>query len=417
MEELQSFLKIFGANSWSYIKELADYFSDQNKFYNNMFIKDEDEQWKQLAFYTVFFICFTYVLTGLEIRPIAQKLYIILLFQTTIDLIPIIFTVIFSNKIFKKNFNLKIIIVRYIFFIICTVMFITPFAFFPYYIYLKTQEYEWYFLSNLLIVLLSVYRIIYFGYLLFNNLKQMFTWFLSVVFSYNVIVSAIVIVYSLFSFDTFLSEKWDDLIESDEPYKEWNNVNNLLDESSYRKVPCYKVYYKLDKRTDGNYVYLSDKIKSNKCFDYFDVAISNATMSGELMTKMANNKIVLTKKLDSLKFDRNKQIFKNNLKYYDSYLEEISRKEDTTMALCNIHLGNSSKIVRHIYLYKLKFNLVEMNANLLEQEIEIYKSKYRAEIPLKCFSFAMFGPTLGIIKIVEYFTPSEDLDEKNKQME
>lgn len=364
------------------LSELPRFYFKPKLFFQYFFQKENKEKVIQLVVYSFFIILLGYV----SIEDADWKFLIKALLYETFALITLIIVLWLANRATALLGGKRIETEDIVLFSILIKLLIAPFQILFFGLFIFHENYNYFFIQNLVILLLYFYYLVFSSYIFQDKLKFVVANIVANILILNIILG----VQKLVSIDNYYA--------SESPYTEDQILKERVDLgkdiSDYYSVPSHRILYKMK---EGN---LSHFLITHP----LDTISRGNFEESESYHKSLKEKIpLLDSMIEQSNFIRNQEFFKETKSLYISIDSLMDKKviEYTSKDIekNTVHMSSDSKMLYN-ELHIRTPDYIQINAyKLLEQQIDLERNSYYAFLPLI---------------ISEYFVPIFLLFEKDK---
>jgi hypothetical protein len=297
---LNDLISTFGKdNLFKWFFELPNFYLRPTKYFKQFFLKSKEEKISISFIYTFTIVILLYVFSESSIKEITKVMII------EIGILFIAFSILYVNKsVLDSIFKTKTKTSNIIYFLLITKILSIPFQLTFYFLFEKTEMYEFLLIHNSIIVLLLIFVVMYSNKILYDRIYQILIGIVLNLILYNGFIISI----QYLRFDKYVFN-YENPLFVDPVYKEFETKLLTLD-SLTNELPREKFLLKIRNEHYLTYTFEKDSISSivNK--------INTTLKKGNsfkinILTKLNKNTITV----DSLKYHRNKELYSELMKY------------------------------------------------------------------------------------------------------
>lgn len=356
-----------------FIKELPIFYLKPNSFFRKFYKKEFEEKFLQVLFYIILLIFLGYFsiqdislreLVGFVIFELSSLFTTILILSASFHVISI-----YTNYTFSLQ--------KVTFFSVLAKILIAPFQIVFFGLFVTFENYNYYFIHNLIVLVLYIYIFFYSANIFYKRLRHIAAGIFLNIFFLNILIFGLSL-SSIDEYSTFESQYYVDQIlkeraEKGEPIK------------NYFKYPTHRILWKKDGKTVPYYTF---KVPVDT------VASGSMEESFEYRQDLKSNISHLKRIREDLKFERNEEFFDKTLSLYkkiDSLMSskyvEYTKKEIDKVTVY-VTKEEEKKLYEEVQLPLPDFIDNEM-VNLAMKQQELNRTSYSSTIPLALVQYLM----------------------------
>jgi hypothetical protein len=352
--------------------DLIDFYFKPIKFYNNFFLKPLKDKIIQALFYSLLIIVLGYILIEkASIRELSKAM----IFEIAI-LFKIIIILIISDLIISKIQKRELYIEKIIFFVILSKILLVPFQLVFFGLFVSYENYNYFFIENLIVFLLYIYIFI-FSARVFNSKLKYIIIGICLNFLFINVVGYIIDKLSIDEYSTNETPYYTDQI-----LKERIEKGQLI--LDFYNIPSYRVICKKDNVTFLSYFLFTVPFDS--------VSTGNLVESEKYYKNLKKNISILDTMIKNVKFKRNKAFFEQVLFRYKTidslYNIKIFAYSQKDIEKVNVYMKNDSLEAFKKIIIKNPDDIIKKNYKLLMDEYEIERMSYFATFPLLLINYS-----------------------------
>jgi len=346
----------------SSLSELLIFFINPNRYFKRLFALRKEERVKQTIYLIIFFSIITFLfIEGVSYRKQLAAIFIDVV--ATVIFCPILY---FSVLIISKSKANQFKFPEVFLFVLHSKFLIGPLYFISYLIFIKTEVYEFYFLTNLFLVIQIYFLILFFPIFVFNKIKRILNSFLLNIILLNLLYALLL----AFPFDSRLM----DIVSkaySDVVYSEYKTV--VDDKLAFRKYPTNKIKYVFES-------------SSEKILLLTSISDTLSTGSIDSTQKYISQLESITSSIDSIKSELKYERVKAGIdmwKMHFNYVLDYYRS-DTEINQNNIKeilrfKDEDNNLIGFKFVFKKNREIESRYINALKNEIDLINISYKSE--------------------------------------
>lgn len=359
-------------NLKEYSIDILDFYFKPKKFYKKFFVKELPEKILQIIYYSILIIALGYILIeNITIKELAK----VTLYELS-TLFWIILSLVLSELLISKFKKKKPRIQNIIFFTILAKLLIAPLQLVFFGMFLFKENYNYLFLSNLVVLLLTVY-IFFYSAILFNSKNK---FILLNIASNLIFINLLIFLVGKISMDDYTEYEYPygDRIMT-ERFKKGNVLKEIY------TVPTHKIFYLFENKNDELFYLFSTP---------FDTISTGSQERSRIFKQNINYNLAV---LDStkLKFKRNEQFF-DDITVLNKKMDSALNQE-LTVIFDKINVDDITEMFQvidedSIPLYKkwvVKFpkEIIDLNDSILNQQLELEERSRKTNYPIQIQSY------------------------------
>jgi hypothetical protein len=357
-----------------FIVELFDFYFKPFKFFKKFFAQSLIDKIIQTSFYSLLLIGLGYILIDdITLRLLAK----FLLLEIGI-LINACLILILSNFIISKFAHQNIKIENIVFFTILVKLFIAPFQIIFFGLFINLENYNFFFLANLVVLFLFFYMFIFSTRIFQSKIRYIISNILLNLLLLN-LFAGVIHILSIDNYTTFESPYYTDQI-----LKERIEKGNLL--SEYYNFPSYRVLYKIDNESVASHFLFSTPFDT--------VASGSFKVTEEYESNIKKNIAILDTMISNLHFKRNREFFEElNILYksIDSLMvKRVITYTDKDIEKITVYMKTDSIESHKEILIRTPISIEQRDLNLTLNQMNIEKVSEYSAIPLEIISYIYY---------------------------